>query len=254
MLRRIGAIALNTWRETMRDRLLNAALIVVALIVVAALGLEHGHGGVAVLDLALTAMGGAGVLVAIFLGTSLVHKELDRRTLFVVLTKPVSRQEFLVGKYVGLMATLTLMMGVMGAGAIALMLAVGHWDVKVLGVLAATWMQLALVTSVAFCFSAVTSGALAALYTLGFFMLGQQTLMVREFADSEAKLHLYNYVIGRALYYVLPNFGAFDFKNTVLYGASMPWASWGFALAYGLALSLALLMAASLAWEGRELR
>jgi ABC-type Na+ efflux pump permease subunit len=199
-------------------------------------------------------MGGAGVLVAIFLGTSLVHKEMDRRTLFVVLTKPVSRQEFLLGKYVGLMGTLSLMMGIMGAGAIVLMLATGHWDVGVLGVLAATWMQLALVTSIAFCFSTITSGALAALYTVGFYMLGQQTLMVREFADSEAKLHLYNYVIGRALYYVLPNFGAFDFKNMVLYGHTMPWASWAFALAYGLALSLALLVAASLAWEGRELR
>jgi hypothetical protein len=253
MLKRIGAIALNTWRETMRDRLLNAAMIAVLAIAGLALFMEGRQGGVAALDLALTAMNGTGLLMAVFLGTSLVHKELDRRTLFVVLTKPVSRMEFLLGKFVGLMGTLTVMMALMGLGVGAVMLAIGHPDPKVLGVLAANWMQLGLVTSMAFCFSTITSGPLAALYTVGFYVLGQQTLMVREFADSEAKLHLYNYVLGRALYYVLPNFGAFDFKNNVLYGQHLAWASWGFVMAYGLALSLALLLAASLAWESREL-
>jgi ABC-type transport system involved in multi-copper enzyme maturation permease subunit len=252
---RIAAIALNTWRETMRDRLLIATLAIVFAIAAVALIMEGtgpGHAQAA-LDVALTAMGAAGTLVAIFLGTSLVHKELDRRTVYVVLTKPVSRFEFLMGKFVGLMGTLTLMAGVMAVGLGGLMLVAGHFDWRLFAVLGGMWMQLGLVTALAFCFAAITSGTLAAVYTLGFVAVGQQTLLLRQYAESEATINQFNHWVGKSLYYVLPNFGAFDYKNTVLYGQAMPWAAWGWSLAYGLALCAALLVVASLAWEGREL-
>jgi ABC-type transport system involved in multi-copper enzyme maturation permease subunit len=252
---KIGAIALNTWRETMRDRLLIAVLAIVLAIAAVALATEGTGAGraQAALDLGLSAMGAAGTLVAIFLGTSLVHKELDRRTVYVVLTKPVSRFEFLIGKFLGLMATLTLMAALMGVGLAGLMAIAGHWDPQLFGVLAGVWMQLGLVTAMAFCFASITSGTLAAVYTLGLFALGQQTLLIRQFAESEAKLNQFNHWVGKALYYVLPNFGAFDYKNTVLYGGQMPWAAWGWGLGYGAALSAALLVVAALAWEDRVL-
>lgn len=252
---KITAIALNTWRETMRDRVIFATLLVLAGVVALALIMEGPGPGraQAVLDLSLTLMGAAGTLVAIFLGTSLVHKELDRRTVYVVLTKPVTRLQFLLGKFVGLMGTLSLMVGIMALGLLLLMALVGHWNAHLFAVLGALWMQLGLVTALAFCFSTITSGLLSAIYTLGFFLLGQQTLLIREFADSEAKLNLFNHWVGRALYYVLPNFGVFDYKNTVLYGQQMPWGAWGWGLGYGAAMCLALMVIASLAWEEREL-
>lgn len=251
----IRAIALNTWRETMRDRILVAAVLVMGLGMAAALCFEGPGPGraVAVLDLGLTLMSAIGVLLAIFLGTSLVHKEMDKRTLYVVLTKPVTRFQFLAGKYLGLMATLTLMVALMGLMLLGLMVAVGHLDGKIFAVLAAQWMQLSLLTALAFCFSCVTSGVLAALYAGGIFLVGQQTHVVKEFAESEILRSMANFVIGNVMYVALPNFSVFDYKNAALYGNAIPWDVWALGLLYGALMSAGCLVMASVAWQAREL-
>jgi ABC-type transport system involved in multi-copper enzyme maturation permease subunit len=254
MLPRLWAIARNTWRESLRDRLLVTVFAFVAAIVAGALLFDHGPGqATATLDLCLSAMSAAGTLLAVFLGTSLVHKELDKRTLFVVLAKPISRQEYLVGKYVGLMATLAAIVLMMAVALAVVMAAVGHVDGRLFAVLAGNFVQLALLTSIAFLFATITGAMPAALYTIGLYVLGQQALMIKEFADSEVKLHAFNAIVGRALYYILPNFEAFDFKNTVLYGGTLPWGAWACGLAYGAIASAALVALASVAWDEREL-
>jgi ABC-type transport system involved in multi-copper enzyme maturation permease subunit len=148
---KIGAIALNTWRETLRDRLLVAVLgCLVAMIGLVFAAESHAaDAGAGILDLCFTLSGALGTIVAIFLGTSLVHKELDRKTIYIVLSKPLTRFQFLAGKYLGLMATL---------GAVTLMIAafvgvvmglVGRWDPHVFALCLALWVQLALVTAIA---------------------------------------------------------------------------------------------------------
>lgn len=252
---KVAAIALNTWRETIRDRLMIAVLLIMALAVGVALLFEAPGPGraQAVIDLGLTLTGALGTLVAIFMGTSLVHKEMDRRTLYVVLAKPISRFEFLLGKYLGLMAALTVMVLAMGAGMAMLMGALGPFDPRILALVAALWMQLSLVTAIAFCFSTVTSGVLSAIYTGGLFLVGMQTQVIREFAESEVLLNMANFVIGQLLYCILPNFGVFDYKNAVIYGGTLPWASWAWGMLYGAFLSAAFLVMAGLAWQEREL-
>lgn len=252
---KVAAIALNTWRETIRDRLMIAVLLIMATAMAIALLFEAPGPGraLAVIDLGMTLVGGLGTLVAIFLGTSLVHKEMDRRTLYVVLSKPISRFEFLIGKYIGLVATLTVMVLGMGLGMGLLMWGLGHFDAQVFALVAALWMQLGLVTAIAFCFSTVTSGVLSAIYTGGLVLVGLQTRVIHEFAESEVLINMANFVIGQVLYCILPNFGVFDYKNTVIYGGALPWASWGWGLLYGALLSAAFLVMAGLAWEEREL-
>src|ERR1035437_8560255 len=105
----ILAIARNTFLETIRDRILNAILVFAVLLIGTSLllgQLSAGQDVKIVKDLGLGAIGFFGVIIAIFVGTSLVHKELDKRTVFVVLTKPVARSTFLLGKLIGLMLTL----------------------------------------------------------------------------------------------------------------------------------------------------
>lgn len=254
-VRRVRAIALNTWRETVRDRLLSAVWGIFAVAALLAIAFEgHAHGAAqAVPDLLLSLSGALGALVALFLGSSLVHKETDRRTLFVVLAKPVTRWEFLVGKYLGLLATLTTMGAGMGLAvcAIAALYGAFHW--QLLAVLAAQWLGLCFLTAMTFCFAAITSAILSALYAGGLYLLGQHTLMLRQFGDTERQLHWYNFALGHVMYVVLPNFQVFDFKNALLYDGRLPWHAWSCGLAYGLLMSTAALTVASLAWGQREL-
>lgn len=254
-VRRVRAIALNTWRETLRDRLLGAVWLIFALAAGLAIAFERQAPGAAqaVPDLLISLSGGLGALVALFLGSSLVHKELDRRTLFVVLAKPVARGEFLFGKYLGLLGTLATMGAGMGLGVCAVALAYGDFHWPLVAVLVAQWLGLCLLTALTFCFAAITSGLLAAVYAGGLFLLGQHTLMLRQFGDSERHLHWYNFALGRVMYVLLPNFQVFDFKNDVLYDGRLPWHAWAYGLAYGLLMSAAALTVASLAWASREL-
>ncbi|MDB5096146.1 MAG: putative transport system, permease component [Cyanobacteria bacterium RYN_339] len=252
---KIGAIALNTWRETLRDRLLVAVLLCLAGMIGLVFAAEANvrDAGAGILDLCFTLGGGLGTLVAVFLGTSLVHKELDRRTIYIVLSKPITRFQFLAGKYLGLMATLGAVVAIISAGIGIVMLLVGRFDVHVFALCLALWVQLALLTAIAFCFSTITNAALSALYTVGLYIVGQNVLLIREFADSEVRLSKLNYYVGHGLYYLLPHFEPFDYKNILLYGHQLPWQAWGWGLAYGLVISLGYLLVATVAWEGREL-
>lgn len=251
---KVAAIAINTWRETIRDRLMLAVLAIMLAGALGAIAVEGpGEGAIAAIDLGLTLMGALGTVVAIFLGTSLVHKEMDRRTLYIVLSKPITRFQFLFGKYLGLMGALTVMVGAMGLIMAVVMAGLGHFDWRLSGLVAATWMQLSLVTAIAFCFATVTSGVLATVYTAGLVLVGSQTHVIREFANSEVMLNLANFIGGQLLYCILPNFGVFDYKNALIYGGHLPWEVWGFGLAYGALLSAAFLVMAGVAWDAREL-
>ena len=252
---RIWAIAHNTWRETMRDRLVVGVVVFLG-IVQALVFLMEGGGrgnGAAVLDVSLVLMGAVGVLVAIFLGTSLVHKELDKRTVYIVLAKPASRFEFLAGKYLGLMATLTLMVVLMALFLTAMMLGLHAFRPEVYALCLALLFELGFVTALAFLFSTMTSGTLAALYAGCLFLLGHQGTLIRAFAETEKTLSKFNYYGGHALYYLLPHFEIFEFKSHVLYGQGLPWDAWAASLGYASLMVAASLVAAAVAWEAREL-
>jgi ABC-type transport system involved in multi-copper enzyme maturation permease subunit len=251
---KIGAIALNTWRETLRDRLLAAVLLCLVAMIGLVFAIEgSAREGAGILDLCFTLSGVLGTFVAVFLGTSLVHKELDRKTIYIVLSKPISRFQFLAGKYLGLMATLGAVTAIISAGIGAVMLLVGSSDLRLFALCLALWVQLALVTAIAFCFSTITNATLSALYTIGLFVVGQNVLLIREFAESEVRLNKFNYYGGKTLYYLLPHFEPFDYKNILVYGHQITWHAWGWGLAYGAVASAGFLLVATVAWEGREL-
>jgi ABC-type transport system involved in multi-copper enzyme maturation permease subunit len=252
---RIWAIALNTWRETMRDRLIVGVLVFLGAVQGLVFLMEGGPraAGGAVLDMSLLLMTAVGTLVAIFLGTSLVHKELDKRTVYIVLAKPLSRFEFLLGKYLGLMATIAVMVLLMALYLTALMSGLGAFRGEVYALCLGLFVELGFVTALAFLFSTMTSATLAALYTGCLFLLGHQGALIRTFAETERQLSLANYYVGHAMYYLLPHFEIFDFKTHVLYGHGLPWDAWAAALGYGAAMIAGLLVLASVAWDAREL-
>ena len=198
---RIAAIARNAFREAVRDRVLYNLVLFVLLLTGASVFIGELSGGQerkVIVDLGLSAMLLFGVFIAIFVGVGLVYKEIERRTIYAVFSKPVGRGEFLVGKYLGLVLTLVVnvaLMTVVLYGMLAYMSAVSpeavqrSWDAPALdpGLLVQVTLitaELALLTAIALLFSTFSSSALLSMgFTLGVFIAGLESQDLRGFGD-----------------------------------------------------------------------
>src|SRR2546422_11669143 len=175
---RIAAFARNAFREAVRDRVLYNLVLFVLLLIVGAIFLGELSGGqerIVIVNLGLSAMLLFGVFIAIFVGVGLVYKEIERRTVYAIFAKPVSRGEFLVGKYLGLCLTLFVNVLVMGAGvSLALLYVSRGWDTLALNIWPAImliYIELMILTGVALLFSCFSSPALSALLTFFVFII-----------------------------------------------------------------------------------
>lgn len=252
-MRQVLAIARNTFLETIRDRILNAILVFAVLLIGSSLllgQLSVGQDVKIIKDLGLASLSFFGVLIAVFVGTSLVHKELDKRTVFVVLTKPVSRSAFLVGKLLGLYGTLTVLTVAMGAAFLGL-LAVLRVPIE-LGMLQAigfTWLELLVLTALTLVFSTFSSPVLCMLYAFGLYFIGHNMPTLKMLAER-AGAGMRELLL--ALYYVLPNLTRFDIKNQVVYGYAAPGAQVLWTVVYALVYGAALFSVAALIFRRRE--
>jgi ABC-type transport system involved in multi-copper enzyme maturation permease subunit len=216
---RILVIAGNTFRENIRDKILYN-LILFALIMIAssiALGqLTLGHEDKVIVDLGLSSISIFGTIIAIFIGIGLVFKEMDKRTVYSLLAKPVRRGEFILGKYLGLLFTLLVNTVIMTAG---LMLAMSwHGGAGMRGYLALMpaiyliFLSLSLTTALALLFSTFSTPALSALFTFFLWVIGHFNADLREFGRITKAVGLQG--MCNALYYLLPNFANFELINS----------------------------------------
>ncbi len=262
---RILAIALNTFRENIRDKVLYN-LILFALIMIlssVALGqLTLGHEAKVIVDLGLSAISIFGTLIAIFIGISLVYKEIERKTVYTLLAKPVHRSEFIVGKYAGLLITLGVNVLVM-TGFLVLTL-LYHGGVKpgeMLHLLPAVYLiflALALTTAVALVFSTFSTPALSAVFTLFLWVIGHFNTDLLNFGRLTKSAAVEQ--AARVLYYLLPNlsnFSSIDSRNVIQSAAyyqaidpgALAWVS-----AYGVLYSAALVCIASAVFARRDFK
>lgn len=252
-MRQVLAIARNTFRETIRDRILNTILVFAVVLIGASIllgQLSAGQDLKIIKDLGLASLGFFGVIIAVFVGTSLVHKELDKRTVFVVLTKPVSRSAFLVGKLLGLVATLTVLVVAMGAAYLGLLAALKvPLSVGLFQAIGFAWLELVVLTSLTMVFSTFSSPVLCMLYAFALYFIGHNANTLKAIADK-AGTGMKELVM--AAYYMLPNLTHFDIKNQVVYGyaASTPQVLW--TIAYASVYSLMLFSVAVLIFRRRE--
>jgi ABC-type transport system involved in multi-copper enzyme maturation permease subunit len=231
-MRAIGLVALHVFRDSIRDKVLYAIVVFAVLLIAASyvIGqLTAGQDIKIIKDLGLAAMSLFGLFIAIFIGIGLIAREIDRRSIYAVLAKPVRRHEFIVGKYLGLVGTLLVNLGVM-AVAYYVVLAYLGWtlpestiraspaaptDPRLLWAIAMIACELSLLTAVALFWSTFSSSALlSAALTVGLYVAGQFGADLRnldQMVDSPVAA-----AVGRGLYYVLPNFAAFDLKAQVV--------------------------------------
>ena len=245
-LRKIGYVALNTYRETVRDKVLYN-LVLFALLMI---GSSYVLGAISVYqeikvikDLGLAAISVFGMVIAIFIGIGLVSKEMEKRTLYSVLPKPISRSQFLLGKYFGLCLTLLVNVAVMTVGLYVLLFLMKHpFDPALLKAIFLIYLKLTLLVAVAILFSTFTSSTLAGLFAGFVYVAGYFSSDLKNLESVVASAFLPQ--LTRVLYYVLPNFKNFDVKAAVVAGDRVPWSQLSWATAYA-AIYIALLLVAS---------
>ncbi|HEX8115808.1 MAG TPA: ABC transporter permease, partial [Pyrinomonadaceae bacterium] len=208
--RRVAAIARNTFREAVRDRVLYNLVLFVLILTGGAvfLGeLSAAQESKIIVDMGLSAALLFGVFIAIFVGVGLVYKEIERRTIYAIFSKPVGRGEFLVGKYLGLCLTLAVNVFVMGAGvSLALLYVSRGWDPLALRIWPAVgliYVELMIVVAVALLFSSFSSPALSALLTFFVFVIGHFSAELKGLSAAVGSTGAR--VLFAGLYYLLPN-------------------------------------------------
>jgi len=219
----IQAIARNTFRENIRDRVLYNLILFALIMILSSIVLGQlslGHEGKMIVDLGLTSISVFGTLIAIFLGISLVYKEMERRTVYALLAKPVRRWEFILGKYLGLLSTLLVNTIVMTAGLMLTLLFQRGvtWEAygRLLPAVYLIFLSLALTTALALVFSTFSTPALSALFTLFLWVIGHFNADLIKFAELTGSAGFR--WAARVLYYALPNIGNFmtlDSRNVI---------------------------------------
>jgi Cu-processing system permease protein len=258
-MRRAGVVALNTFREAVRDRVLYnlvffALLMMAAAVLVGQISIDIED--TVIVSLGLSAISLIGLLIAIFLGVALVSKEMDKRTLYALLAKPVRRWEFLLGKFGGLVLTLAVNTAAMALGLLLVMLYVKHslqrGDAVVLVAVYFILLKLALVVALALLFSCFTTPLLAILFTVGLYVVG---LYVQELRNMPVEvLSPPMAAFTKWLSYLLPNFENYNVMALAAHGRAVPGALIEQNTLYTAVYCTIVLMAAAAVFSRRNLK
>lgn len=252
---KVISIALNTFRENLRDKLLYNLLVFALLMIgssILLMRLTLGEFHRLILDIGLGSINFFSVLIAIFVGIGLVNKELDKKTIYTIISKPVARYQFLLGKYLGLSLTLLVNTGVMAGGLLVVLYA---QDVPIQPVLftalGTVFLECLVVTAVALLFSTFSSATLSAIFTLAIYVIGHLTTDLRTFGH---KMDALGRTALDCLYYLLPNLDRFNLKGYVTHQLDVPAADLLLIVAYGTTYTFLLLVLASAIFQRRDFR
>jgi ABC-type transport system involved in multi-copper enzyme maturation permease subunit len=228
-MRRAGVVALNTFREAVRDRVLYSLVFFALLMMAAAIAVGQISIGIeqtVIVSLGLSAISVIGLLISVFIGVALVSKEMDKRTLYALLAKPVRRWEFLLGKFAGLVLTLAVNTAAMALGLLLVMIYVKHSlersDAVVLVAVYFILLKLALIVALALLFSCFTTPLLAILFTVGLYIVGLYVQELRNLPVEVMSPAMAAFT--KWLSYLLPNFENFNVMALAAHGLAIPGA------------------------------
>lgn len=246
-VRTVARIAANVFKESVRDKVLYGLVLFAVLLIAASLllgQLTAGQEVKIIKDLGLAAISLFGLFIAVFIGIGLVSKEVEKRSIYALLAKPITRPQFILGKFFGLVATLTVNVVVMTAALYAVLAVFAAltpvetrniWESPATDpalMLAALLIleELALVTAMALLFSTFSGPILSAALTFGLVIIGHFSADLKNFeAIIESRVVGW---IGRVLYYTLPNLASFDVKHLVVHGRPVSWEFVGLSTMY----------------------
>ncbi len=258
-LGRVATIALHTFKESVREKVLYSLIAFALLLIGAAIlvgSMSVGIERLILVNLSLSSISIIGLLMAIFIGIGLVSKEIDRRSINNILSKPVRRPEFIVGKYLGLLLTLGVNTAAMTLGLYLADFYQKHGfdrgDLPALQAVYLIVLELCLVVGVALLFSCISTPALAALYTFAVFIIGNFSSDMRLFGQESRSGAVRAFTT--LLYYLLPNFRNFNVITQAAHGEFIPGYQMAWGTFYALLYGAILLSAAILVFEEKEFR
>jgi ABC-type transport system involved in multi-copper enzyme maturation permease subunit len=251
---KIKAIALNTFREAIRDRILYLLLFIAAasLIFSRVLALLTVGDRVKIItDVGLTSLSLFGALMAILIGTGLVYKEIDKKTIYTLLAKPIHRYQFLLGKFFGLVITLLVMLSLMSL--IFLVMVLLHSGQMAWGMfvaLAFIFLEMCLITAVALLFSCFSTPILSSIFSLAFYLIGHVSW------GLETLINKLSPGVGRTLarffYIVIPDLENFNFKTEIVHHLPIPPQVFVYSTLYGIFYTSFVLAVAVLVFRRRD--
>jgi ABC-type transport system involved in multi-copper enzyme maturation permease subunit len=218
---RIFVLAKNVFQEVVRDRILYIIGFYLILIAIAKRLITEFAAVSATkifLDFGLAAMSAICLIVVVFIGTGLVNKEIEKRTILVLISKPVSRSELIIGKYLGLSAVIATLIAAMTVIFIGF-LQFGGNPYSLASILLAAiflFLQLSLITAVAITLGVFTSSLLATALTFAVYLMGNITQDLVQLGRLSRNLGIER--VTQALYLILPNLSRLDLKNDAVYG------------------------------------
>ena len=256
MTTKIVSLAKNTFREGFRDRLFVAVAVFGVIVLVSSLvigPLSLGEDARITQDLGLAAISILSFLIAILIGTGIVYREIERRTIYTVVSKPVSRWEFIVGKFLGLSATIGLLVaGMTAVLMIANRVINGGFELQILAAVLLIWMELLLLTALSVLMSTLCSPILGAIFTFMLYVIGHTSADLKHLVARVGTMPVR--VIVDVVYYAIPNLEYLNIRSKVTHGVPIEGSYLAFACAYALLYSLVFLTVAGLIFERREFR
>jgi ABC-type transport system involved in multi-copper enzyme maturation permease subunit len=258
MTSRLSAIALNTFREAVRDRVLYNLILFVLLLVASAplfgqisLGLER----LILVNVGLSSISLFGVIIAVFVGIGLVSKEIEKKTLYTILSRPVRRWEFIVGKCFGLLVTLVVNTALMTVGFYIALLASAHHlhrsDGLILVAIYFIVLQLMMMVALTLLFSTFSSPIFSAIFAFALFVIGTFAEDLKNFAAMAQGGARW---LVTAVAYVIPNFASLNVISRTAHDQAVGANLILFNTLYAVLYSTAVTAAAVLIFERRNLK
>jgi len=253
---RIHALAVNTLREALRNKLLYTLLGFGILMIgsgVLVATLSYVEVDEILQDMGMGAIRFFSAGIAIFIGVGLIHAEVDRRTIFTILSKPVSRTEFLVGKWAGLTLTVWLQLGLMAlAFGLVSWLAGAQLGVDHAVAIGLVGLELMLLVAIATFFSAFTTPMLAALFTVGLWMIGHLSRDLRALGEQSELSSVSK--MADVIFMVMPDFEVFNKTLHAVHGLPISASEIQMAIVYALGYTVSTLLLGSMIFSRRDFK
>lgn len=261
---RIMAIAINTFKEAIRDKILYNLLFFALLMIGSSLllaTLTVGEQSKIIIDIGLASINIFGVLISVFLGIGLISKEIEKRTIYNIISKPVARYQFLIGKYAGLLLTVVVNTAIMGTGLyLVLFLNELRWGHSILNVNFDIWkaiylmlLEFMVITAIAIMFSTFSSSStLSAIFTIATYVVGHLTENLKVIGDK-IQNYLWKGIID-FFYYFLPNFDNFNVKGRIVHGLEVPFSHMSLITLYGFLYLTTILFLSSIIFQRRDFK